>query len=95
MEGQDVVYILTPRIIINENYLMQGHHLKYNTASKLVYFFTGYTNEIPLPNLELCLYKSPALTFALVPQEEARKNYVSGSLTRIRARHKAGSSKQS
>ena len=26
LEGQDVAYILTPRIIINEHYLLQGHH---------------------------------------------------------------------
>ena len=57
-EGQDVVYTTTPRIIINDHYLLQGHHLKYNEAGKLVFFFPGYTNEILLPNLELCLYKS-------------------------------------
>ena len=39
MDGQDVVYILTPRIIIDEQYLLQGHHLKHNTAGQLVFFF--------------------------------------------------------
>jgi len=28
LDGQDVTYSSTPRIIINEHYLMQGHHLK-------------------------------------------------------------------
>jgi hypothetical protein len=32
LNNQDVVYITTPRIIVNENYLLQGHHLKYNEA---------------------------------------------------------------
>ena len=58
MDGQDVVYILTPRIIINEHYLLQGHHLKYNEARKLVFFFPGYTNKILLPNPDLYLYES-------------------------------------
>jgi hypothetical protein len=47
LEGQDVTYISNPRTIINEHYLMQGHHLKYNAAGNLIYFFPGYTNEIP------------------------------------------------
>jgi hypothetical protein len=46
MEGQDVGYISTLRIIIKEHYLLQGHHLKHNDARKLVFFFHGYTNEI-------------------------------------------------
>jgi hypothetical protein len=50
LDGQDVVYITMPCIIVNENYLLQGHHLKYNEAGKLVFFFLGYVNEIPLPN---------------------------------------------
>ena len=28
LDGQDVTYISTPRIDIDEHYLMQGHHLK-------------------------------------------------------------------
>ena len=39
MENQDVAYILTPRIIINEHYSLQGHHLKHNIAGQLVFFF--------------------------------------------------------
>ena len=60
-DGQDVTYISTPRINIDEHYLMQGHHLKYDDAGNLVFFFLGYTNEISFPNLELSLYKSPSL----------------------------------
>ena len=75
--GQDVTYISTPRIDIDEHYLMEGHHLKYDDAGNLVFFFLGYTNEIPLPNSELSLYKSPSLTFTLVEQEEAHRSSVS------------------
>ena len=57
LDGQDVTYISTPRIDIDEHYLMQGHHLKYDDTGKLVFFFLGYTNEISLPNPELSLYK--------------------------------------
>ena len=53
LDGQDVTYISTPHIDINEHYLMQGHHLKYDDAGNLVFFFPGYTNEILLPNPEL------------------------------------------
>jgi hypothetical protein len=37
---------------------LQGHHLKYNEAWKLIFFFPGYINEILLPNPGHCLYKS-------------------------------------
>jgi hypothetical protein len=50
LDRQDVTYISTPCININEHYLMQGHHLKHDDAGNLVFFFPGYTNEIPLPN---------------------------------------------
>ena len=39
MEDRDVDYILTLRIIIDEHYLLQGHHLKDNVAGQLVFFF--------------------------------------------------------
>jgi hypothetical protein len=58
LEGKDVVYISTPRIINDEHYLMQGHHLKYNAAGDLVFYVPRYTNEIRLPNPQLHLYKS-------------------------------------
>ena len=94
LEGQNVTYISTSSIIINEHYLMQGHHLKYNAAENLVFFFLGYTNEILLPNLELRLYKSPALTFSLVAQEEARMSSVSSMSTQSRTRNEVGSFQQ-
>ena len=31
-EDRDIAYILTPRIIIDEQYLLQGHHLKHNAV---------------------------------------------------------------
>ena len=77
LDGQDVTDISTPHIKIDEHYLMQGHHLKYVDAGNLVFFFLGYTNEIPLPNPGFYLYKSLSLTFTLVEQEEARRSSVS------------------
>ena len=41
LDGQDVIYISTPRISINEHYLMQGHHLKYDGTGNLVFFSWG------------------------------------------------------
>ena len=69
LDGQDVTYISTPCIDIDEHYLMQGHHLKYDDVGNLVFFFPGYTNEIPLPNPGFSLYKSPSPPFTLVEQE--------------------------
>ena len=92
MENQEVEYISTPRLIIDEHYLLQGHHLKHNAARQLVFFFQWCTNEIPLPNPGLRLYNSPALTFPLVPQEETRRNSMSGRVIRSRARNEASSS---
>jgi hypothetical protein len=88
LDRQAVTYISTPHISINDHYLMQGHHLKYDDAGNLVFFFLGYTNEIPLPNPELSLYKSSELTFALVEQEEACRSSISGRSTRSRTRTK-------
>jgi hypothetical protein len=68
--------------------------LKYSAAGQLVFFFQVCTNKIPLPNPNLRLYNSPALTFPLVPQEEARKSSVSDRMTRSRARNEASSSQQ-
>jgi hypothetical protein len=50
LDGQNVTYVSTPRIEINEHFLIQGHHLKYDDAGNLVFYFLGYTNEIQLPN---------------------------------------------
>jgi hypothetical protein len=93
LEGKDVVYISTPRIINDEHYLMQGHHLKYNAAGDLVFYVPRYTNEIRLPNPQLHLYKSYELTFDLKTQG-ARRSSVSGRMTQSRARNEAASSSQ-
>ena len=39
LDGQNVTYISTPRIDIDEHYLMQGHHWKYDDAGNLLFFF--------------------------------------------------------
>jgi hypothetical protein len=92
LDGQDVTYISTSRIQIDKHFLMQGHHLKHDDAGNLVFYFLGYTNEIPLPNPGFSLYKSPSLTFTPVEQEEACRISVSRRSTRSRARDEAGSS---
>jgi len=84
LENQEVEYIATPRLIIDEHYLIQEHHLKHNATREIVFFFPGYTNEIQLPNLDLRLYKSPALTFPLVSQEEAHRSSIHGRVTQRR-----------
>ena len=94
LDGQDVTYISTPRIDIDEHYLMQGHPLKYDVAGNLVFFFLGYTNEIPLPNSGFSLYKSQSLIFTLVEQEEACRSSVSYWGIRSSARDEASSSQQ-
>ena len=39
IKNQEVEYISTPCLIIDEHYLLQGHHLKDNVAGQLVFFF--------------------------------------------------------
>jgi hypothetical protein len=46
LEGENVEDITTPRIIIDEHYLVQGHHLKTNPAGELSFYFPGYANVI-------------------------------------------------
>ena len=75
LDGKDVTYISTPRIDIDEHYLMQGHHLKYDDAGNHVF---------------LSLYKTLSLTFTLLEQEEAHRSSVSHRGTRSRARDTLG-----
>jgi hypothetical protein len=93
LQNQQIEYITTPRLIIDEHYLIQGHHLKHNPASEIVFFFPGRTNEIQLPNLGLHLYNSPALTFPLISQEEALRKSIFGRVTRRQTRNEASSSR--
>jgi hypothetical protein len=46
LQNQQIEYITTPRLIIDEHYLIQGHHLKHNPVGEIVFFFPGHTNEI-------------------------------------------------
>jgi hypothetical protein len=84
----------THRLIIDLQYLLQGHHLKHNKAKVVVHFFLGYVNKIRLPNPELHFYNSQSLTFTLVPQEEAGTQSVSGRMTRSRTTGEGRSSQQ-
>ena len=66
--NMQVSYITTPRSYVDEAYLVQGHILKHGPNDTLVFFFLGYTNEIPLPNPGFYLYNCQELTISL--QEE-------------------------
>jgi len=73
-----IIYITTPRIMINESYLSHGHMIKRDEiGKKILYYFSGYTNEIQLPNPDLALYNSPLLTFTLIERKGGRKSSVS------------------
>jgi len=64
LDGQDVTYISTPRIDINEHYLMQGHHLKYDDAGNLVFFSRGTQmryRSLTRDSLCINLHHSPSL----------------------------------
>ncbi len=47
--NDQIAYISAARPCIDENYLVQGHILKYGVDGSLIYFFLGCTNEISLP----------------------------------------------
>jgi len=73
-----IIYITTPRIMINESYLSHAHMIKRDkTGKKILYYFPGYTNEIQLPNPDLALYNSPSLTFTLIEREGGRRSSIS------------------
>ena len=60
--------------------------------TKNIFFYMGYTNEIPLPNAEFYLYNCHSLTIPLVPREGARghRSYdLPGRMTRSRTRREA------
>jgi len=85
----NIPFIEGPRALIDEAYLVQGHTLKKGPDDLLVFFCLGYANEISLPNAVYHLYNCHLLTTPLVPQEECRRQNVSGlpgRVTRSRAR---------
>jgi len=52
-----IIYITTPRIMINESYLSHAHMIKHDEiVKKILYYFPGYTNKIQLPNPDLALF---------------------------------------
>ena len=92
LEGNFIPFIEGDRMYIDEDYLIQGHTLKKGPNDSLIFFYMGYTNEIPLPNAEFHLYNYHSLTIPLVPQEGGRRNSSTGLLgrmTRSRARREA------
>jgi len=78
---QNVVYISTPRPIIDDYYLVQGHTLKHDDSGNFVFFLLGYTNKFPLPNLKLHLYNCWELTLHLISQENDHRSNVSSRIT--------------
>ena len=86
LSGNPVPFIGMPRVLIDEAYLIQGHILKRVPNDSLTFFFSGYANQIPLPNPGFGLYNSESLTIPLVTQEESRRASVSGRSTRSAAK---------
>ena len=92
LEGNFIPFIEGDRAYIDEAYLIQSHTLKKGTDDSLIFFYLGYTNEIPLPNVEFQLYNCHSLTIPLVPREGARRHRSSdlpGRMTRSRTRREA------
>ena len=71
LEGNSIPFIEGNRVYIDEAYLIQGHTLKKGPNDSLIFFYLGFTNEIPLPNAEFHLYNCHSLTIPLVPREGA------------------------
>jgi hypothetical protein len=59
-ENNQVLYITTPRLIVDENFLIHAHTLKQKDG---IIYYKASTREIPLPNPDLYLYKPSLLTF--------------------------------
>ena len=72
IEGNFIPFIEGDRAYIDEAYLIQGHTLKKGPDDSLIFFYLGFTNEIPLPNAEFHLYNCHSLTIPLVPREGGR-----------------------
>ena len=92
LERNSIPFIEGDRAYIDEAYLIQGHTLKKGPDDCLIFFFLGYTNEIPLPNTEFRLYNCRLLTIPLVPRERARRHRsfgLPGRMTRNRTRREA------
>ena len=89
LEGNFIPFIEGDRAYIDEDYLIQAHTLKKGPNDSLIFFYLGYTNEIPLPNAEFHLYNCHSLTNTLVPREGGRRHRSSGlpgRMTRSRTR---------
>jgi hypothetical protein len=56
LEGNPVPFIEDDHVLIDEFYLVQGHILKKGPNDSSIFFSLGYSNEIPLPNMEYHLY---------------------------------------
>ena len=60
--GNFIPFIEGDRTYIDKAYLIQRHTLKKGPNDSLIFFYLGYTNEIPLPNAEFHLYNFHSLT---------------------------------
>ena len=92
LEGNFIPFIEDDLAYIDEAYLIQGHTLEKGPNDSLIFFYLGYTNEMPLPNAEFHLYNCHSLTIPLVPREGDRRHRSSGlpgRMTRSRTRREA------
>ena len=46
LDRDNIEFISIPRTIIDEQFLIKGHHLKTNPAGELSFFFPSYANKI-------------------------------------------------
>ena len=68
LERNFIPFIEGDHAYIDEAYLIQGHTLKKGPNDSLIFFYLGFTNEIPLPNSEFHLYNFHSLTIHLIPR---------------------------
>ena len=83
LEGNSIPFIEGDRAYIDKSFLILGHTLKKGLDNSLIFFFMGYTNEIPLPNADFHLYNCHSLTIPLVQRERGRRHSVSSLPVRM------------
>ena len=83
LDRNPVPIIEDPHVMIDEACLVQGHILKRGLDDSLIFFSLSYANEFSLPNAGYHLYNFRSLTTPLVPQEEFRRQRVSGLASRV------------
>jgi hypothetical protein len=87
-QGPNVPSIANPQTQINKAYLTQWHILKKDPDDSLVFFYSGHTNQIRLPNPDFKLYDEGLLIFPLEGRHHS--SVYSDRVTRSASRRAAG-----